>query len=69
MAKEININFQQLVKSDLLVILINECKKSGFTAFGLYRIQVNTLLTIFAIVISYSVILIQTSYWMQWIKF
>jgi membrane protein CcdC involved in cytochrome C biogenesis len=33
----------------------------GFTAMGLFKINSNTILSVFAVILSYSVVLIQTS--------
>jgi len=46
----------------LILIKMNSVKQElGFTAMGLFKINTNTILSVFTLVISYSVILIQTS--------
>jgi hypothetical protein len=46
-----------------LLTKINAIKQDiGFTAFNLFKVSTNTIISCFALILSYSVILIQTSY-------
>jgi hypothetical protein len=46
-----------------LVTKINAIKQDiGFTAFNLFKVNTNTIISCLALILSYSVILIQTSY-------
>jgi len=56
------LNLRKLYDLNIFHLLCNERKDMCFTVYGLYRIRSSTILCIFSIIISYSVILIQTSY-------
>jgi hypothetical protein len=57
-----DIDIKKLYNLNIFQMISNENKKIYFTALGLYRFRTSSVLCILSVVISYSVILIQTSY-------
>jgi hypothetical protein len=50
------------LNNHLIISKMNSIKQEiGFTAMGLFKINSNTILSVFAVILSYSVVLIQTS--------
>jgi hypothetical protein len=60
-AKEYHI-LDQMYQNILLIKINNIKNEIGFTASNLFKISTNTIISILALILSYSVILIQTSY-------
>jgi hypothetical protein len=50
------------LNNHLIISKTNSIKQEiGFTAMGLFKINSSTMLSVFAVILSYSVVLIQTS--------
>jgi hypothetical protein len=63
LSEKVCTNQMYYIYRQTLLTKINAIKQDiGFTAFDLFKVNKNTIISCFALILSYSVLLIQTSY-------